>query len=231
MSVIFSYVLRYDDGAAPNPFWNTCTLTICKPAIRRKAKIGDWVIGTGSANAICNDMQRRNFNGQLVYAMKVSRVMSLKEYDTYCQRELANKIPEIRNEDWRRRMGDCIYHYENGDSPRLRPGVHGQGNVTRDLSGLSALLSDHFYYFGEQPKPLPANLLPLVKKGQGHRKILSVDLAASFEGWIQRFSLNVVAADPQLRHAFDGAPGDTQLGQCGICHLDEDSSDEEDVIC
>lgn len=38
---IYSYVLRTDDGAAPNPFWGTCTLTICKPVIRRTAHIGD----------------------------------------------------------------------------------------------------------------------------------------------------------------------------------------------
>ena len=46
MPNLFSYVLRYDDGAAPNPFWGTCTLAICKPAIRRKANLGDWVVGT-----------------------------------------------------------------------------------------------------------------------------------------------------------------------------------------
>ena len=48
MSKIYSYVLRIDDGAAPNPFWGLCTLTICKPAIRRNAQIADWIIGTGS---------------------------------------------------------------------------------------------------------------------------------------------------------------------------------------
>ena len=50
METIYSYVLRTDDGAAPNPLWGTCTLTICKPVIRRTAKVGDWVIGVGSAN-------------------------------------------------------------------------------------------------------------------------------------------------------------------------------------
>ncbi len=45
---IYSYVLRYDDGVAPNPFFGFCTLAVCKPVIRRKAQVGDWIIGTGS---------------------------------------------------------------------------------------------------------------------------------------------------------------------------------------
>lgn len=52
---LFSYVLRFDDGAAPNPFWGTCTLAICKPDIRRTANIDDWIIGTGSKNSKLKD--------------------------------------------------------------------------------------------------------------------------------------------------------------------------------
>lgn len=42
MGQIYSYVLRYDDGVAPNPYGGVCTLAICKPVIRKKPK---WVIG------------------------------------------------------------------------------------------------------------------------------------------------------------------------------------------
>jgi hypothetical protein len=37
MPRLFSYTVRVDDGAAPNPFRGLCTLAICKPAIRRGA--------------------------------------------------------------------------------------------------------------------------------------------------------------------------------------------------
>jgi hypothetical protein len=47
-TTLFTYCIPYDDGAAPNPFWGLCTLAICKPSIRRVAKEGDWVVGTGS---------------------------------------------------------------------------------------------------------------------------------------------------------------------------------------
>jgi len=45
MQKLFSYIIPIDDGPAPNPFGDICTLAICKPAIRRKAQVGDWVIG------------------------------------------------------------------------------------------------------------------------------------------------------------------------------------------
>jgi len=50
MTKIYSYIIRVDDGAAPNPYGDICTLTICKPKIRKAADEGDWIIGTGSKN-------------------------------------------------------------------------------------------------------------------------------------------------------------------------------------
>jgi hypothetical protein len=41
MKKLYSYCIPVDDGAAPNPFWDICTLVICKPVIRRTAQIGD----------------------------------------------------------------------------------------------------------------------------------------------------------------------------------------------
>jgi len=56
MNRLYSYTIPIDDGAAPNPFWGTCTLAICKPAIRRTAKVGNWVVGLGSKNAPSGDL-------------------------------------------------------------------------------------------------------------------------------------------------------------------------------
>jgi len=84
---LYTYCLRYDDGAAPNPFWETCTLTICKPAIRRIASIGDWVAGTGSKNV----KEHGDLSKKLVYAMKITDKMTLKEYDEYCKKTYQRK--------------------------------------------------------------------------------------------------------------------------------------------
>jgi Nucleotide modification associated domain 2 len=231
MPKIYSYVLRYDDGAAPNPFWNVCTLAICKPAIRRTAMEGDWVLGTGSKNAFCNDGLRHDLSGHLVYAMKINDKLSLEAYDRFCQAHLPAKIPDIHHDDWRRRMGDCIYDFTGGNPPGLRPGVHTEQNRIRDLSGECVLLSRHFYYFGEGAVPLPADLLPLVQAGQGHRKIERADLVEEFEAFTKPFPLNTIAGEPQLKHAFDGPAGLARLAACASCHLEEDGHEGEEVYC
>ncbi len=51
---LFSYVLRYDMGFAPNPFEGYCTLATCKYKIRNTANVGDWVVGTGSVENVGN---------------------------------------------------------------------------------------------------------------------------------------------------------------------------------
>ncbi len=71
-TTLFSYCIPYDDGAAPNPFWGLCTLAICKPGIRRVAKEGDWVVGTGSVNSPAGDA-----SGKVVYAMRVTQKMTM----------------------------------------------------------------------------------------------------------------------------------------------------------
>ena len=76
MPTLFSYCIPYDDGAAPNPFWGLCTLVICKPGIRKVAQVGDWVVGTGSKRSPIGDI-----GGQVVYAMCVSQVLTMREYD------------------------------------------------------------------------------------------------------------------------------------------------------
>ncbi|MBC6697349.1 Nmad2 family putative nucleotide modification protein [Hymenobacter puniceus] len=54
---LYSYVLRFDTGDAPNPYGGVCTLAVCKPAIRRTAQIGDWILGTGSKNSPVGDAE------------------------------------------------------------------------------------------------------------------------------------------------------------------------------
>jgi hypothetical protein len=231
MTKIYSYVLRIDDGAAPNPFWGTCTLTICKPAIRRKAQIGDWIIGTGSKNAICNDGKVYDLSDKLVYAMKINDIKTLQDYDNFCKSSLPNKIPNRQTNYWRLRVGDCIYDYSKGHNPSIRDSVHKESNRERDLSGRNALLSDNFYYFGEEPIPLPPDLKPLIKRNQGHRKIENPYLVSRFEGWIKQFGKNIINADPQMRSKFKRQGTDDIVSKCAKQDFDEDEDETEDTIC
>jgi hypothetical protein len=159
---LYSYCLRYDDGAAPNPYWGVCTLVICKPAIRRTAEIGDLIVGLGSANSPIGDI-----SNYVVYAMRVTSKLTMKEYDQFCKTSLPKKIPHWRSRDYRLRMGDCIYDYTTGEHPKMRWGIHSENNRERDLSGKYALVSKQFYYFGNQPVDLPEYLHPIIPQLKG----------------------------------------------------------------
>ena len=41
---VFTYVIQFDGGAAPNYCEPATTLAICKPRIRRSAEVGDAII-------------------------------------------------------------------------------------------------------------------------------------------------------------------------------------------
>ena len=128
-------------------------------------------------------------------------------------------------------MGDCIYDYQSRSKPTIRKGVHNGTNRERDLSGKNALLSNHFYYFGEKPRPLPDYLKPIIKKNQGHLKIEQSELIDRFEKWINQFEKNKIYADPQLRHEFDRKPTDELISKCSTRDKDDDSDDSEETIC
>ncbi|WP_308365558.1 MULTISPECIES: hypothetical protein [unclassified Microbulbifer] len=183
---LFSYTIPFDAGSAPNPYWNLCTLTICKPVIRRVAEIGDWLVGLRSDS--------------VVYAMKVTDKRSLADHDKFCRSNLVGKIPLWSSKDYRRKVGDCIYDYSNGGNPVLRESVHDHGNIPTDLGGRFSLMSEDFYYFGKDAIPLPCELLPIVHK-RGHRSNANAPYLDSFISWIRghEHAHNQVIADPHMK--------------------------------
>lgn len=183
MPTLYSYVVAHDNGAAPNPFGGVCTLVLCKPAIRRVAQVGDWIVGTGSANSPIGDTR-----GRVVYAMRVTETMPLWQYDGYAQTYLPDKLPAWRGGNPVRMVGDAQYDFSY-DPPRLRRGVHVEKDRRRDLSGLNAVLSEHFYYFGDLPRALPEPLTPIVVAGQGHRSVSNAPYLEPFVEWIEGLGL------------------------------------------
>jgi len=178
---IYSYVVAYDSGFAPNPFWGYCTLATCKPNIRLKAKKGDWIIGTGSVRNVGNH--------KMIYGMKVTEIMSLKEYGRH--KRFANKIS---SKGTKHEIGDNIYYRDrNGDMRQRFPSMHSYPNAENpetkdhDLKGENVLISEsgNFYYFGRKAPKIPEHLLCLVKKGPGHKCNFSQDVIDRFLQWIQ----------------------------------------------
>ena len=207
MPTLYSYCIPYDNGAAPNPFLGVCTLVICKPVIRRTAKKGDWIVGTGS--------MQNGFANRVVYAMEVTQTMTMQEYDEYCKDELPGKIPNWNSEIFEEKVGDCIYDFSR-TPPVLRRSVHNEGNRERDLGGECALLSDHFYYFGNKPLDLPVDLLGIVKQGQGHKSISNAPHFRPFIDWIieKKWAKNNVHSEPQSKHLF--ITNDNYKSECAI---------------
>jgi hypothetical protein len=194
MPKLYSYCIPYDDGAAPNPYWGVCTLVICKPVIRRSATVGDWIVGTGSTRSPIGDI-----GGCVVYAMQVTDKMTMAKYDAYTATKLPGKVPNWHHHDVRRRLGDSLYDF-SVQPPRQRCGVHGPGNIDRDLRGRHALLSEHFFYFGDKPERLPNDLLPIVRQGQGHQCNLNAPYFERFLAWIHSlgYKPNTLMGRPQL---------------------------------
>ena len=175
---LFTYTIPVDDGAAPNPFGGYCTLAICKPAIRRAARVGDWVAGFGSKTSPSG-----NLSGKLVYAMEVNQVKSMEDYDRLASCQWPSKVPDINSRDLTRRLGDCIYDF-SVDPPRQRPGVHGPGNQRVDLGGRNVLISSNYFYFGSNAIDLIPELFPILHQTQGHKSRANESYAPVFIDWI-----------------------------------------------
>ena len=147
---IYRYVVRYDAGAAPNPFGRWCSLAICKPAIRRSAQVGDWIIGLRSRQP-----------NHVIYVMQVEEVLTFAAYWT--DERFSDKRPD------RCESSDNIYRLDaDGDLVQVPNRVHFAHDIHRDLSGKRILVGRRFWYFGDLSPQLPTELLHLVHKRQSH---------------------------------------------------------------
>jgi len=185
---LFSYVVRYDSGFAPNPFHGCCTLATCKPEIRKQASVGDWVVGTGSADA------KIRRGGHLVHAMKVTAVLSTRCY-WHDPRFEAKKPNQYHS--WVSASGDNIYEplgplqWRQLDSYHSQPdGTPNQHHVRRDTRVERVLVSEDYVYFGGQGPKVPEQFqrganMGLVHAGPGYRRIHEDNVIDSFEGWVR----------------------------------------------
>lgn len=163
---IFSYVVEHDLGFAPNPFHSVCSLACCKPQIRKSAKTGDYVLGTGAA--------RPNLCGHITFWMRVQEIMSFDEY--WADRRFRRKKPVMSGTTYLR-YGDNIYHrnaagaFQQEDSfHSLEDGTVSLGDLQRDTGTTDqVLIGRDFAFWGRSGIKLPDELACFVKKGPGHK--------------------------------------------------------------
>lgn len=217
---LYSYCLKADAGAAPNPYWGVCTLVICKPAIRRSAKEGDWIIGLGSADD--------DESSHVIYAMRVTDKKTMEDYDKYCRTSLTGKLPDWRSSAYEKRVGDCIYDFSQSKIPKIRPSVHNEENRESDLGGDYALISDYFWYFGNSPIKLLPKLEPIMHPYVGHKSRANDPYISDFIRWIESsgYKRNAVYSDPHMRNEI------MQSEDCrGMCSSYDRVENESDGIC
>lgn len=181
---IYSYVMPWDSGLAPNPFFNFCTLALCKPVLRRVAKKGEWVVGVSEAK----DGYR------LIYSMLVSATLSFAEY--WEDNRFQVKKPDMQSKQQILKVGDNIYEpsdnfYRQHHSMHSNPdGSVCPRHYHRDLgennTNARVLIADEFYYFGRSRKALPDQLNNFVR-GRGHRVENNPQALTSLRRWLEKY--------------------------------------------
>jgi len=197
---IRTYVVRYDSGFAPNPFYGFCTLATCRADIRGHAKLGDWIVGCGS------DEKKVRRGGHLVYAMRVTEAMTIDEYDADAR--FYRKKP-YRTGSRKQSCGDNIYSRVSAATPWVQrdsfhswpDGSQNEGHVDKDTRSERVLVSDDFVYFGGEGPLIPDHLQKadgtlISKAGIGQSKFDDPELIADFVIWVRSMG----------KTGFQGAP-------------------------
>lgn len=193
MTRYFSYKIEHDYGLAPNPFGQYCTLAVCKPTIRnnKNIKLGDWVIGTGSA-------QLGNLH-QLIFAMQIEGKITLDEY--WYDERFQYKKP-ILNGSLVQIYGDNFYHKDKNTGEWIQEEsahslVDKKEHLENDTKGKYVLFSENFYYFGNKSPIIPEEYWNVCNEGR-NMKSESIDakVASSFIKWLQENFEMGIHGDP-----------------------------------
>lgn len=186
---IYSYMIDHDFGLAPNPFGQYCTIAVCKPNIRKSKnlKIGDWIIGTGSKSL--EKSSGIKCVSRLIYAMKVTEVIKLNEY--FLDPRFEYKKPNM-NGTLMTIFGDNFYFLDESDNwiqldcaHRNKDGIFNSEHVRKDIGGENALISDLFYYFGQNAPQIPEQLKKVCHSTQGAKIVRPDELVNHFIEWLQ----------------------------------------------
>ena len=148
---LYTYVIQYDSGAAPNYEPPFTTLAVCKPEIRRRAEAGNAVLAFTGSN-----LSREPHS--VCWAGVIKKKLTFAEY--WRDRSFQGKKPG------RSRTPDNIYE-PLGDELRQVPNTtHDEGNRLTDVGGVSVLVMDPVWHFGSGGPILPVDFgLRMVGRG------------------------------------------------------------------
>lgn len=199
----YSYVVSRDFGFAPNPFCGFCTLATCKPNIRKKAEIGDWIFGISPSI--------KKEGNRLVFAMKVSKKITYNEY--WESEEYQSKKP-VMNGSLKQMYGDNIYFknpkdgiwFQENSHHSFQNGSINNRNLVRDTKGKYVLIAEDFYYFGGDTVEIPFSLKKEFSIGIGHKKVKEKS-ATKVIDWLKDNIEFGYQSDPKLFKNFERYKG------------------------
>jgi len=181
---LFSYVMTDDKGFAPNPFGGFLTLACCKPRIRRVARTGDYIIGTGSKRTIGTT--------QLICAAEISDVVSMEDYGRLPKYNIKRPVTSGK---WWQVLGDNIYEKKGSTWIQRENPDHDESHMEYDLTGNNVLICKRFWYFGDYAEELHPRFHELIKTGPGHKRFKETPLIKQFLIWLSKMPCGIRSTD------------------------------------
>jgi hypothetical protein len=168
---VYVYKLTTDNGGAPATYRGLLSLAICKPKIRAKAEVGDWLIGIAGKSL--------RPGAALIYVARVTEVLEGGAY--YSERRYSKRPDAVY--EWRR------------ERLRIKSNAkfHDANDTLRDVGSeplyraARVLLSDKYRYFGQFASDWYASISPhahssALRIGRAHRVNHS---AEDYDAWMK----------------------------------------------
>lgn len=181
-----TYIVKYDRGLAPNPFWGWCTLAVCTPNHQpARLRKGDWIAG------FLGKKRQNHF----LYAMELCEdPISMDDY--FRHPEFQVKKPNLGG-DWMERCGDNFYSLKSDGQTwqQHRNRYHvGADHLKKDTKHPIVFIARNAWYFGASAKPPPPGFCPLIPSGtfpRGIRTNHEPELVKRFCDWVRTFPVGV----------------------------------------
>ena len=195
---LYSYVVRYDTGFAPNPYYGYLTIACCKPQIRKTAEVGDWVIGGGSAG--------EGRGGKAVFVMQVSEILTREEY--WNDPRFLAKRPWM-NAGYTEAVGDNAYRPSDstGELEQI-PCQHSESDCTpcgddmeADLSVNRVLIGKKFTYWGGDGPTIPTFAGEHLFFRRGHKSNYPDKVVSAAIDWYEKLPSQGVRGKPADKQA------------------------------
>lgn len=182
------YVVASDDGLAPNITGGYCSLTVCKPVVRRVARpLKDWVVGMST---------NKHGATKLIYSMQVEEKIPFDDF--FADERFAAKKPLPQNP-----MGDNFI--KNGHAVLYWGAHHAKPDkMAANLKMPVALCGQNFWYFGKNAPELPKTFheTKLVKgPRRGHKIVDNPQDVNRFYKWLTKHYNPAIYGEPRDKKA------------------------------